>query len=244
MCSRPFLIRTLSRGRDHAGETRARDDHACHGHRFTEPGSAGTRIGAVDDPGGPGWRTSRAGWSRGVTRRVVGVADVDEQRHHPGGDDDMGPAGDRRRVHQECDQRRRRPGRCEVHRHVSGGGHDVLLPGAGAERGRLLAVVERCVGSLPDGAGRAGWSRGVTRRVVGVADVAEQRHHPGGDDDMGPAGDRRRVHQECDQRRRRPGRREAMPMRPWWRARRTTTGCWRRTWPATRRGRTLCRFLT
>ena len=49
-----------------------------------------------------------------------------------GGDGDMDPAGNRPRVHHHY-QHPGRPDRHHLHGHDRGGGHDVLLPGAGVE---------------------------------------------------------------------------------------------------------------
>ena len=104
-----------------------------------------TKVLLSTKPPGPVPNSGRAERPRRLTRWLVGDADVDEQRHDPGGDGGTNRAGDRHRVHQECDRLHRWPKRHKLHRHQRGCGHDVSLPSAGAGPGRRVAMVKRRV---------------------------------------------------------------------------------------------------
>ena len=61
-----------------------------------------------------------------------------------------------------------------------------------------FCLVERRVDRVHDGADGAEWPRCHARRVGSVADVDQQRHHPGsGDGDMGSEGNHHRIRQLC-----------------------------------------------
>ena len=142
---------------DHA----ARYHHAVHRHRSDdrEPGDGrqqdvrlrlgirlalpparprGKRHDAADGlPGG----ADRAGEPGRLTHRGRRASDLGQPGHLPGRDTGDDPAGDQRRVHQRGDHLHHRRERDELYRLDRDRGLDVLLPGAGRERARLLAVV-------------------------------------------------------------------------------------------------------
>ena len=112
------------------------------------------------------------------------ASDLGQSGHVPGRDTGNDPAGDQRRVHQRGDHLHHRRERDELYRLDRDRGLDVLLPGAGRERARLLAVdrqrTDNGAGDPGDPGQRAGRSlRERVRAAFDQPDVGGERRFDG-----------------------------------------------------------------